>query len=347
MKAEGPDINADVKADTEADMKADTEADAKADMKADVNTGKKARSSARVKARLKARVKAHVKGDMKAHRSVAHVSARLIDGYARGLGEPDLTADEVWAVEAHLEGCQGCRKRLAGAVDGRVAGLVEGVWAGLQPRLDVPVARRRYRSVRVSGWVTPVMVPWLGMVVSVALVALLLDLVGGGFGFGGSGGGVSLVLLCAPVLPVLGVAASWAQGLDPAYELTASVPRAGLYLVLRRTASVLVVVVPALAVGGWATGVPGVTAAQWLLPCLAFTSTTLALGGVVGVTRASVAVVVVWAGVVVTPTVAAHRATFALQTGGLPVWGVVLALGVGVVVVAARRGAYSVLGVHR
>ncbi|MES4889733.1 hypothetical protein ABVB68_17545, partial [Streptomyces sp. NPDC096012] len=29
------------------------------------------------------------------------------------------------------------------------------------------------------------------------------------------------------------VAASWSQGLDPAYELTASVPRAGLYLVLR------------------------------------------------------------------------------------------------------------------
>ncbi|MEW1644233.1 zf-HC2 domain-containing protein [Streptomyces sp. NPDC091219] len=276
-----------------------------------------------------------------------HIPARLLDGYAQGLVEPGLGADEVWAVEAHLEGCRGCRERLAGAVDGRVVGLVEGVWAGLEPRLGAPVVRRRYRPGWVSAWVTPVMVPWLGMVVSVALVALLLDLVGGGFGFGGTGGGVSLVLLCAPVLPVLGVAVSWAQGCDPAYELTASVPRAGLYLVLRRTASVLVVVVPALAVGGWATGVPGVTAAQWLLPCLAFTSTTLALGGVVGVTRAAVAVVVVWAGVVVTPTVAAHRATFALEAGGLPVWGAVLALGVGVVVVTARRGAYSVLGVHR
>lgn len=90
---------------------------------------------------------------------------------------------------------------------------------------------------------------------------------------------------------------------------------------------------------------PGVTAVQWLLPCLAFTSTTLALGGVVGVTRAAVAVVAVWAAVVLTPTAVADRATFALQAGGLPVWGLVLALGVGVVVV--RRDAYAVLGAHR
>lgn len=288
-----------------------------------------------------------MRGDVSSDVSVEHASTRIIDGYAAG-GGPHLTADEVWAVEAHLEACRGCRERLAAAVAVHapgVAALVGSVWAGLEPRLGVPVSRRRYRSVRLSSWLTPAMVPWLGMVVSVALLALSLDLVGGGYGFGFGSGRVSLVLLLAPVLPVLGVAASWSQGLDPAYELTASVPRAGLQLVLRRTASVLAVVVPALLVGGWATGVPGVTAAQWLLPCLAFTSTTLALGGVVGVTRAAVAVVVVWAGVVVTPTVIASRATFALQTGGLAVWGLVLALGIGVVI--ARRGAYSVLGAHR
>ena len=278
-----------------------------------------------------------------------HASARIIDSYARGGDDTDLAADQLWALEAHLEACRICRDRLSTAVSTQapaVAALVGTVWADLEPRLaaTAPVRRRRHRSVRLSSWLTPTMVPWLAMVVSVTLLALLLDLAGG-YGFGSGSGEVSLVLLLAPVLPVLGVAASWSQGLDPAYELTASVPRAGLHLVLRRTASVLAVVVPALLVAGWATGVPGVTAAQWLLPCLAFTSTTLALGGVVGVTRAAVAVVVVWAGVVVTPTVAAHRATFALQAGGLPVWGLALALGVGVVI--ARRGAYAVLGAHR
>ncbi|MFJ9583971.1 zf-HC2 domain-containing protein [Streptomyces acidicola] len=295
-----------------------------------------------------------------------HASMRIIDGYARG--GADIAADEVWAVEAHLEKCRVCRDRLAAAVmaqagaaaaqapavavrgtDATVRGpdvtaLVDTVWSGLEPQLAAtgPMPRRRRWSARLSKWLTPTMVPWLAMVASVTLLALLLDVVDTGSGYGSGSGEVSLVLLLAPVLPVFGVAASWSRGLDPAYELTASVPRAGLHLVLRRTASVLVVLVPVLSVGGWATGV---TAAQWLLPCLAFTSATLALGGVVGVNRAAVALVTVWAGVIVAPTLATSRTTFALQTDGLPVWGLICALGIGVVI--ARKGAYSVLGAHR
>ncbi|MEU3612283.1 zf-HC2 domain-containing protein [Streptomyces sp. NPDC006872] len=275
--------------------------------------------------------------------SVEHASMRIIEGYARG--GTDLAADEVWAVESHLETCRVCRDRLSAAVGAEapaVASMVDTVWSGLEPRLAVTATmpRGRRRSARLSRWMTPTMVPWLAMVVGVTLLALLLDLADTGSGSGS--GEVSLVLLFAPVLPVLGVAASWSRGLDPAYELTASVPRAGLYLVLRRTASVLGVVVPALLVGGWLTGV---MVAQWLLPCLAFTATTLALGGVVGVTRAAVALAAVWAAVVVAPTLATSRTTFALQRDGLPAWGLILALGIGVVI--ARRDAYSVLGAHR
>ncbi|WP_460068598.1 zf-HC2 domain-containing protein [Streptomyces sp. YKOK-I1] len=284
--------------------------------------------------------------------SAEHASARIIEGYARG--DTDLAPDEVWAVEAHLEVCRVCRDRLAAAVATSVpavASLVDSVWSGLAPELaaTAPMPRRRHRPAWLSGWMTPAMVPWLAMVVGVTLLALLLDRAGIGTGFSlgseaASGPGqVSLVLLFAPVLPVLGVAASWSRGLDPAYELTASAPRAGLPLVLRRTASVLAVVVPALLVGGWATGV---MVAQWLLPCLAFTAATLALGGLVGVTRAAVALAAVWAAVILAPTLAAGgRTAFALRTGGLPVWGLLLALGIGVVI--ARRGAYAALGAHR
>lgn len=275
--------------------------------------------------------------------SVEHASARIIEGYAHG--GTDLAADEVWAVEAHLETCRECRDRLSAVVGAgvpAVAALVGSVWSGLEPQLaaTAPMPRGRRWSGRLSRWMTPTMVPWLAMVVAVTLLALLLDL--GDSGSGSGSGDVSLVLLLAPVLPVLGVAASWSRGLDPAYELTASVPRAGLQLVLRRTASVLGVVVPALLVGGWVTGV---MVAQWLLPCLAFTATTLALGGVVGVTRAAVALAAVWAAVVVAPTLAAGRTALVLRADGLPVWGLLLVLGVGVVI--ARRGAYSVLGAHR
>ncbi|MDN3028004.1 zf-HC2 domain-containing protein [Streptomyces sp. S.PB5] len=271
--------------------------------------------------------------------SIEHASKRIIEGYVRG--GADLSADEVWAVEAHLETCRVCRDQLSAAVGAgvpAVASLVDTVWSDLEPQLAVTATmpHRQRWSARLSRWMTPTMVPWLAMVVGMTLLALLLELADT------ASGEVSFVLLLAPVLPVLGVAASWSRGLDPAYELTASVPRAGLYLVLRRTASVLGVVVPALLVGGWATGVMVV---QWLLPCLAFTSTTLALGGVVGVTRAAFALAAVWVGVVVAPTMATNRTTFALQTGGLPAWGLILALGIGVVI--ARRGAYTVLGAHR
>ncbi|MEE1735599.1 zf-HC2 domain-containing protein [Streptomyces sp. BE147] len=270
--------------------------------------------------------------------NVEHASERLIDGYARG--GTDLVADEVWALESHLEGCRVCRDRLSAAVTAEapaVAALTEAVWAGLEPQLAAAVpAPPRRRRTRLSAWTTPAMTPWLAMVLAVTLLALLLDLAGPG------SGQVSLVLLLAPVLPVCGVAASWSRGLDPAYELTASTPRAGLHLVLRRTASVLVVVIPALLAGGWATGV---TAAQWLLPCLAFTSMTLALGGLIGVTRAAVALVAVWGAVVAAPTLVTSGTAAALRTDGLPVWGLLLALGVAVVI--ARRGAYTVLRAHR
>jgi len=279
--------------------------------------------------------------------SVEHASMRIIDGYARG--GTDLAADEVWALEAHLEACRLCRERLSAAVMAHapaVATLVADVWSGLEPQLAVTATMPRGRrwSAPLSRWLTPAMVPWLFMVMAVTLLALLLDLAdtGSDTGSGSGSGQVSLVLLFAPVLPVLGVAASWSRGLDPAYELTASAPRAGLQLVLRRTASVLAVVLPALLVGGWTTGV---MVAQWLLPCLAFTSMTLALGGVVGVTRAATTLALVWAAVVVAPTAVASRTTFALQTDALPVWGLILTLGIGVVI--ARRGAYSVLGAHR
>ncbi|MFI7355691.1 zf-HC2 domain-containing protein [Streptomyces avidinii] len=282
--------------------------------------------------------------------NVEHASARLIDGYARG--GTDLAADELWALEAHLEGCRDCRDRLSDAVTTgapAVAALTEAVWSDLEHHIATATQAppRRLRA-RLSAWTTPAMTPWLAMVLAVTLLALLLDLTGPGSGFGsgvgsGSGSGrVSLMLLLAPVLPVCGVAASWSRALDPAYELTSSTPRAGLQLVLRRTASVLAVVIPTLLAGGWATGV---TAAQWLLPCLAFTSATLALGGVIGVTRAAAVLVAAWAAVVVAPTLATSRTAVALGTDGMPVWGLVLALGVTVVIV--RRGAYTTPGAPR
>ncbi len=271
-----------------------------------------------------------------------HASRQLIDAYARG--DATMAADTVWALEAHLETCAPCRSRLAACVATEapgIAALVDTVRAGLEPQLDAAgrAPSRRHRPWWVSSWLTPVMTPWLAMTVVVTLMALLLNAVASPSFFGDA----SPVLLIAPVLPLCGVAASWSRGLDPAYELTASTARAGLPLLLRRTTAVLVVVLPGLLVGGWLTGT--MTVAQWLLPSLAFTSTALALGSVVGVTRAATGLAVAWGVVVVVPAWATGHVPLTLrlvlQPDQLPGWGLLLALGIGAVI--ARRNAYSTL----
>ncbi|MFF7636903.1 zf-HC2 domain-containing protein [Kitasatospora sp. NPDC008050] len=273
--------------------------------------------------------------------SEEHASLRLIDDYARG--DAGMAPDTVWALEAHLETCALCRSRLADSVVTEapgIAALVDTVRASLGPQLDaaVPMPSRRYRPRWVSAWVTPAMAPWLAMIVAVVLIALLLD-AGGAALFGAA----SPELLIAPVLPLCAVAASWSRALDPAYELTAATARAGLPLLLRRTTAVLAVALPLLLVEGWLTG--AMTAAQWLLPSLAFTSTALALGSFIGVTRAAAALVAVWAAVVAAPAWGTGRVPLALQPHQLPLWALLLAIGTGTVI--ARRNTYSALRNHR
>ncbi|MEU8925746.1 zf-HC2 domain-containing protein [Kitasatospora sp. NPDC048545] len=271
-----------------------------------------------------------------------HASGRLIDDYARG--DTAMAADTVWALEAHLETCAPCRGRLAASVATTapdVVALLDTVRAGLEPQLDAsgPAPVRRYRPGWASAWLTPVMTPWLAMTVVVTLLALLLDALAPPTFFGGT----SLLVPVAPVLPLCGVAASWSRALDPAHELTASTAKAGLPLLLRRTTAVLVVVLPGLLLGGLLTG--DMTAAQWLLPSLAFTSTALALGSVVGVTRAALGLTAAWCAAVVIPAWAVGHVPLALQlllqSDRLPVWGLLLALGTGAVI--ARRNVYSTL----
>jgi putative zinc finger protein len=272
---------------------------------------------------------------------MTHASERLIAAYVAG---DDLPGDQLWGLEAHLETCAECRARLAAMAP--ALPVVDVVWARLGAEIELsgvpfhgppqrPPERVRYRSRRrwLATWVTPAMAPWLGMIVLVTLLAALLDHVGR------SVLDVTAVQLFAPVLPVLGVAASWARGLDPAYEVVVATPRAGLYLVARRTLAVLLVVLPVLGVAGWLTGT---ALALWLLPSLAFTTGTLALGGLIGVTRAAYALVAVWVAALVLPTVAAQRQTFALSIGAWPVWAGIFALTT--VVVALHKGAFTRLG---
>lgn len=238
-----------------------------------------------------------------------HPTPALITRYATGDdGVDDAT---VWAVEAHLESCPTCRDLLATAVDpdtrdllDRVAGQVAvGIAAG-----PAPTRARRLRRTGLAGR----LLPWLGAVVVLMLTAVAAER------------GVeemdSLVLLIAPVAPLLPVAAVWSRRVDPAWELLASVPRGGLWLLLRRTLGVLAAVIPILAVAGWWTGH---SPALSLLPCLAFTAGSLALGGLIGVDRAALGLTVGWSAVVVLPSLTGDRLPMVLDAASWPGWAAV------------------------
>ncbi|PYC88434.1 hypothetical protein C7C46_00605 [Streptomyces tateyamensis] len=262
----------------------------------------------------------------------------MIGDYARGDTAP--AADVLWALEAHLEACATCRGRLAAAVATEApvtAALVDTVRAQLAPQLAAaaPRSARRYRPNLVPRRLTPVAAPWLGTALGCTLLALLLGAVAAPVPLGHA----SLLVLVAPVLPLGAVAASWSRPLDPVHELTASTARAGLPLLLRRTTAVLAVVVPVLLLGGGLTGTT--TAGQWLLPSLAFTATALALGSVVGLTRAALALLAAWCAAVAVPAWFADRVPLVLQPGQLPGWGLLLAIGTAAVIV--RRHAYEAL----
>ncbi|MEV7565224.1 zf-HC2 domain-containing protein [Streptomyces tanashiensis] len=118
----------------------------------------------------------------------------------------------------------------------------------------------------------------------IVAVALVL---GGAFALAhaaGFRGARSWLLAVSPLLPLAGVAVSYGRHADPLYEITAATPSGGLRLLLTRTAAVLGVCVPLLTAGGAllppVAGTPG--AAAWLLPGLALTLATLALGSFVG-----------------------------------------------------------------
>ncbi|MDG6105864.1 zf-HC2 domain-containing protein [Dactylosporangium aurantiacum] len=256
----------------------------------------------------------------------AHASPGLIARYAAG---DDLPADAAWALEAHLEGCAACRGRLgdtAGAHDPAVLTVVESAWVAVAAVVQAETPARRRRRPLLLRWLTPAALPWLAATVLVPLVAALLELTTGR----------SAVLLVAPVVPLLGLAASWSRHLDPAHALVASSPRAGLGLALRRALAGTLLVVPPLVVSGAATGADP---ARWLLPGFALAAGALALGASVGVGRAAAAVTAGWVCAVAAPGLLWSRPAAVLEPRFMPVWAACAVLAAGAVYL--RRDAFQ------
>jgi hypothetical protein len=265
-----------------------------------------------------------------------HVPEDQLERFAALDGSP-LPMEVVWSVEAHLERCPDCRAELARIVptgSPELATLVQSVHSGIDERLAGLPAPPRPRPARelVQRLTGGLLISRLAACVAVLMAAALLDLASQT----GGADALSWVLLAAPVLPLVGVAASWSRALDPAYDLVAATPAAGLPFLLRRTLVVLLVVVPLSLLAGAFTDVGG--QATWLLPCIALTAAAIALGGLVGMARATWAIAAAWAIGVVAPALAEQGAPAALDPSWLPAWAALASLAAAVI--ALRRNVY-------
>ncbi|MFE4618909.1 zf-HC2 domain-containing protein [Streptomyces sp. NPDC056747] len=224
-----------------------------------------------------------------------HVTEALALRYAEGAA----TETDAWSLEKHVESCSLCAGRVSAAVR---AGAAGPALASVRAELLASVGHRPapVPTVTASPLGRWARLWWAAgpalrgsWVVAVALVLGGAYALAYGAGFQGAR---SWLLALSPVLPLGGVAVSYGRHADPLYEITAATPSGGLRLLLTRAAAVLTACVPLLTAGGAllppVAGFPG--AAAWLLPGLALTLATLALGSFVGCRAAAATVAGGW-----------------------------------------------------
>ncbi|MFG3018782.1 zf-HC2 domain-containing protein [Streptomyces sp. NPDC048254] len=219
-------------------------------------------------------------------RAADHLPDRWVADYAQGRLGQDLLGH----AEAHLHHCPPCARRVDTAVrQGQDGPRLDAVLATLLSRLPEPGGATD-PPPPVSRWTEPP--PWLSGAKGLRLPWLLATLTVSGTTLALAqlrDIALPLLLLLAPLLPLLCVAASYGGRADPFAEVTRTTPAGGLRLLLSRTGQVLVLCVPLLSGAGFVLAQNGsqrdpvtMSAVAWLLPCLALTVATLLLSTYLG-----------------------------------------------------------------
>jgi hypothetical protein len=223
-----------------------------------------------------------------------HLSPVLLVAYANAQAGPA----DAWSAEAHLVSCSLCRAELALVLRPSQRTEIDQVRSSLLAALPTQ-ARRPARLPAVSPmWRLILRPPAILTVLLVLAVALLLNALWLRLAqLDATGGGI--LWLIAPVLPLGGVALCSVGERDPWREAVLATPSAGLRLILWRTAAVVAVALPSATIAGLILGSAG--PALWLLPCLALTTTALALGTLIGLERACGVVAGLWCALALGP----------------------------------------------
>lgn len=242
-----------------------------------------------------------------------HADEPMLAQYAAGALDDPRTA----SVEAHVLDCEPCRARLSRHVS---IDRHNDVWAGVIDRLDAPAAtplERFLLALRVPDHIARLLVAtpalrmsWVG---GVAAALVFVALAGS---LSGDPRVLPLFLILAPIIPVAGVAVSYGPHFDPAAELSVAAAMDSFRLLLLRALAILAVTTPLSALTAIVLPAGGWRAAAWLLPAVALTSMTLALGRVLALHAAAALVGSAWIVVAlasvnpVRPAVAAVFAAF-------------------------------------
>lgn len=223
-----------------------------------------------------------------------HPDAASLQAYVDADAGPALAA----SLEAHLLSCRSCRHALAPGVP---AHRLELLRASLEDRLDLADRTWEERLLCRLGLAevdarvvlaAPTMrrAWWLAvtLALAVAVLAAWRDPVGD-----------DLVLVSAPLLPVLATGAAYLPRLDPALSLTAATPYPAMRLLLVRSGAVATASTVLAVLASAALPIGLTEALVWLLPAVALTTAVLALsswvdGGVAAAACSAGWLVAVW-----------------------------------------------------
>ncbi len=232
-----------------------------------------------------------------------HIEGEIINRYSTGtIGRVSAAS-----VEAHLATCVDCRSLVTVS-----QGWLEQSWAGVADIVEAPKVTAVERVLSFIGVpkhlarlmsVTPSLRPsWvLAVAVSLLFAGLASRLAVERNGF-------DLFLTLAPLVPVAGVAVAYGQLADPAYEITVSSPVDPLRLLLLRSTAVTVIATTFSLIVDMGIR-SDLRIGLWLLPALALTLVTLALGTRLTMWVAASVVTTGWVGLVVSVSLGTAAST--------------------------------------
>lgn len=225
---------------------------------------------------------------------------------------------------------------------------IEANWRAITIELDAPVPGRLERLLRATGLparITRLVVATPALRRAWYLATGLAILIGlGGTNAEEPRKDLFVLLLIAPLIPVLGVGLAYGAEADPAHETALATPIRGLRLLLTRAAAVLgfstfwLLIAAVLAPGRQPM------AFAWLLPSLGLTSATLALMTSMRPRRAAAVATAVWVVGVSWVRAGATDPLAAFGPAGQVLMVVLAALSA--VVVVARRHRFDLLELH-